>query len=405
MNIKKRSSGMNVKNFFTFIFTLWYGTEIIFNTTLKSILGISIGVLNNIVSWFVFALLMIQIIFLQSYKKKELIVVMAITLPLIIATVLSGNRQMLSTWMFIVAAKNDDFDKIVRIAYRISLIMIPFVIVLCGLGFIENYTFMRGDIRRYSLGFLHPNYLGVRVFQLVLCNCYVNRDKLNISNYGYIVLAIMFSFKVPNSQTIYISMIVFLVLLLIYKCIENQKQIFVKLYGDGLLIGAIILNALSLLLSFIDVNRYSLLLWIDRWMSRRFSWGHRVWQIYGTSFLGQRIYYSEEETRLIGIDSRLFLDNTYVCIFLTYGILVFLIFSISYIFLMRKMIVHSSYILVIILFLYALYGVMESGLYMIKYNIFLIAFAELLYHKTNTKKNLNEKENHQLNISVVNMND
>lgn len=397
MNITKRKKRMNMKNFFIFIFIFWYSTEIIFNTTLKTIPGISIGVFNNIVSWLVFSLLIVQIIFLQSYKRKELIIVITITIPIVIATALSGNRQMLSTWMFIVAAKNNDFDKIIRIAYGILLIMIPLVIVLCGLGFIENYTFMRGDIQRYSLGFLHPNYLGVRIFQLVLCNCYVNREKLNISNYCYIILAIIFTFKVPNSQTVYISMIVFLALLFVYKCIQNQNQIFVKLYADSLLIGAILLNALSIFFSFIDVNSNSLLLRIDKWMSRRFSWGHRVWEIYGTTFWGQKIHFSEEETRLIGIASRLFLDNAYVCILLTYGILVFLIFSLSYFFLMRKMMVHSSYILIIILFIYALYGVMESGLYMIKYNIFLIVFTELLYHKTNTEKISNEKE--QLDIS------
>lgn len=390
MNIKKRKANIYT-NFFTFIFIIWYGTEIIYNTTLKTILGVSIRKWNNITSWVVFALLMVQIFFFQSYKRKELIAILTITLPLVIATILSGNRQMLSTWMFIVASKNVDFDKLVRIAYKISFIMIPFFIVLCKLGLIENYIFTRGNIRRYSLGFLHPNYLGVRVFQLVLCNCYLNRDKLGILNYCYIALAIVFVFKVPNSQTIFISMLVFLLLLLIYKCIQNRRQIFLKLYAYSLLIGAIILNVLSLLFSSMDVNRNSILLWIDERMSRRFSWGHRAWQIYGTSLLGQKIYYSEEEAKLIGSSSRLFLDNAYVCIFLTYGILIFLMFSISYIFLMRKTIIDGSYILVIILFLYALYGVMESGLYMIKYNIFLIVFTELLYHNVNTKKNTNQE--------------
>ena len=38
--------------------------------------------------------------------------------------------------------------------------------------------------------------------------------------------------------------------------------------------------------------------------------------------------------------------------------------------------------LAIILFLYALYGVMENGLYQITHNIFLIAFSNLLYGKS-----------------------
>lgn len=39
-------------------------------------------------------------------------------------------------------------------------------------------------------------------------------------------------------------------------------------------------------------------------------------------------------------------------------------------------------VLMIILFLYALYGTIETGLYMITHNIFLIAFSALLYGKS-----------------------
>lgn len=374
------------KKVYIFIFILWYSTEVIFNTTLKTFMGIRIETLSNAVSWLIFILLMIKIVIFQSYKKKELIIIIGVTLLITIATVLSGHRTLLSTWMFIVAAKNNSFDEIVHIAYRILQIMLPLVIALCIFGFIEDFTMMRGSIQRLSLGFSHPNYLGLRIFQLILCNCYINRDKLGILNYCYVILTIVFIIKVPNSQTAYISLIVLLVLLLIYKYIENQQQIFMKIYLGGLLIGIILLNVLSIILSYIDVNRNLLLSRIDKWMSGRFSWGHRVWQIYGTSFWGQQIYMTEEEVRGIGLTSRLYLDNAYLSILLRYGIPVFLICTFFYIFLVREMIIQKRNILVIILFVYALYGTMENGLYMMAHNIFLIAFADLLYQKMGNKE-------------------
>ncbi|MBD5504854.1 MAG: hypothetical protein HDR09_14260 [Lachnospiraceae bacterium] len=383
-----------LKNFYIFIFILWYSTEIVFNTTLETIVGVPVKTINNVVNWLIFILLIAQIVLFQSYKKEELAIIIGITLPIIIATMLSGNRTVLSAWMLIVAMKNTDLDRIIHIAYRILLITIPMVIFFRIFGFIEDYTIMRGNLQRFSLGFAHPNQLGLRIFQLILCNCYVNRDRLGILNYCYIILAIIFTIKVPNSQTAYISLIVFLIFLLIYKYIENQKQIFMKLYTGSLLIGAVLLNIFSIILSFIDVNKYFILSQIDKWMAARFSWGHKVWQIYGTSFFGQRIYVYEEEVRLIGLTRRLWLDNAYLSLLLRYGILVFLIISISYIFLMRKMIVQKQYVLVIILFLYALYGTMESGLYQITHNIFLIAFAVLFYHKANTNGMPYEEEEH-----------
>lgn len=378
--------GVFVKKLYIFIFVLWYSTEILFNTTVKTFMGIRIEVISNAVSWLVFALLMIKIVFFQSYKKKELMIIIAITLPIMIATVLSGNRTLLSTWMFIVAAKNNDFDEIVHIAYRILQIMIPVVIILCMLGFIDDYIMMRGNIQRYSLGFAHPNQLGLRIFQFILCNLYINRNKLGILNYCYVILAILFTIKVPNSQTTYISLIVLFMLLLLYQYMEKQNHLLMKTYVRGLLIGSVLLNIFSIFLSYINVGNNLILSRIDKWMSRRFSWGHRVWQIYGTSLLGQKVYINEEEVRRIGLTGSLYLDNAYVSILLRYGILVFLIFSIFYILLERKMIAQKRYLLVMILFLYALYGVMENGLYMTAHNIFLIAFADLLYRKVSDEE-------------------
>lgn len=98
-------------------------------------------------------------------------------------------------------------------------------------------------------------------------------------------------------------------------------------------------------------------------------------------FFGQKIYVTEDERKLVGIKNPLWLDNAYVSILLRYGILVFLIFCISYLYLMKAVELQQNDILMIILFLYALYGTIETGLYMITHNIFLIAFSALLYGK------------------------
>lgn len=379
--------------FFILIFCFWYSTEIIFNTTLKFVLGIRIDMLNNMANWLVFALLMVQIIFMQSYKKKELMLIILITLPVIISTGLSSNRSLLSVWMFIVGAKKISFDKIIQIAYRILLIMVPMVIFLWLVGIIDDYTIMRGNIQRFSLGFSHPNQLGLRVFQLTLCYCYINRTKLSILSYYKIFFAILFTIIVPNSQTAYISLTVFLIAILIYKYMESHKKKFMEIFANSLAVCTLLLNILSIALAYIDVNNNTFLSRIDKWMGARFSWCHRVWQIYGVSFLGQSVYVLEEEIKLVGIKNRLWLDNAYVSILLRYGILVYLVTSIAYLCLIRSMTNRKEYVLAIILFLYSLYGLMENGLYMLSHNIFLIALSELLYHKTRVDTVLDETGN------------
>ncbi len=372
---------IKLKNFFIYIFILWYSTEIIYNSTLKNIMGISVGKISDVVTWLVFALLMFQIVFFQSYKKREVIIIVVITIPIIIATVLSGQRTMMSAWMFIVASKNVDLDDVIRTAYRILLVMLPAIMLLCLLGFIDNRVLMRGSVQRYSFGFSHPNQLGLRVFQLMACHCYVHRNNLKEINYLYIFLATLFLIRIPNSQAAYITMGALLFMLLLHRYIVEKKSVYMKLYEEGILYGALCLNLFSIIFSGINVSRNFILARLDSWLSSRFSVCHKVWMMYGVSFLGQRIYVTEEERALVGIKNPLWLDNAYVSILLRYGVLVFFIFSISYLYLIKVVEMQKEDVLVIILFLYALYGTIETGLYMITHNIFLITFSVLLYKK------------------------
>ena len=373
---------IRLKNFFLYIFTFWYGTEIIFNSTLFDMQSGVYDRINIIATWLVFGLLMMQIVFFQSYTRRELMVIVSVTLPMVAATVLSGQRTILSAWMFIVAAKNIDLDSVIQRAYKILLILTPTIMILCVLGVIENKMLLRGNIPRYALGFLHPNQLGLRVFQLIVCHCYVHKGALRKHNYFYILFSIFFLVRIPNSKTAYIVTIFFLVLLLLYRYIEGRKAELIGLYEKGIFYGALCFNLFSIILSYIDVNKNFVLAKIDDWMSSRFSFCHIVWGLYKVTVFGQRIYVTEEERSLAGIRSRLWLDNAYVSALLRYGILVFLIFSIGYLCLIRAALLQKQYMLAIILFLYALYGVMENGLYMITHNIFLITFSTLLYKKS-----------------------
>ncbi len=379
-----------IKNFYIIIFCFWYSTEIIFNTTLKSIFGIPIETMSNVINLLIFAMLMIQILFLQSYKKKELVIIAGVTFLLVCTTVLSDNRFLLSGWMFIVAAKNIDLDRIIYIAYKILRFMITMVALLCLLGFIEdNNRYIRWGGQRFSLGFAHPNGLALRLFQLTICYCYIHRNKLGKSSYLFILIAIILTVGVPKSQTAYISLIVFLGLVLIYRIIQNKKRL-MHIFMNSLLVGAFLLNFLSIVLSFINVKHYWILSQVDKWMAERLSYAHTAWLIYGVSLFGQRVYISDAEREIVGVKQFLYLDNAYASILIRYGVLVFIMFSFFYLLLLKEEANHHKGMLVIILFLYALYGVMENGLYQMTHNIFLIAFANLLYG-INTSKG--EKEN------------
>ena len=162
---------VRIPNYFTCVVFFFLATEFLFNTTLESFLGISTEVWNQILAYVELFLLLIQLVAFQRYTKKELIIIGGIAVLVIVSTILSANNNLMSFVLFMLACKDTELDRLIRMMYRLSLVLIPLVLILCSLGILEDYTVYRFSVLRHSLGFLHPNALGQRMFILLACLC------------------------------------------------------------------------------------------------------------------------------------------------------------------------------------------------------------------------------------------
>ena len=307
-----------------------------------------------------------------------MIFIAIVSVPLIISAAISTKFSLLSAWMFIIASKKTDFEKIIRIAYKILCIMIPLVIILHFMGIIDDRITMRGGMLRHSMGFAHPNQFGLRLFQFIACHLYIHRNMLKLYDF-FIAIVIMFiAYYIPNSQTSYICIFLLILLLLVLKICQRYNQTILELYGKILLFFATAFNFFSVCWSLIDVKKNRILQQIDLGLSLRFSSCYKVFHLYGISVLGQRIYASEEDRKMVGMTGKLYLDNGYVTLLLRYGVIAYGIFSACYLFAMWYFKSRNQYFLFVILFVYALYGIMENGIYMVTHNIFLISFTSII---------------------------
>lgn len=369
-------------------FAVWFIVEIIFNTTIEGIGGISRENINSFANIIVLAMLMIQIVVLQTYKRCELFVIVAITILLLISALNSGYLSIVSTWMFIVATKNVKSERLILLAKRILQLSVPLVMLLCFLGLIENYTMYRGMELRQSLGFSHPNQLGLRIFQWVACYVYLTGGRnLKISEIVIFFISGLFTYLVPNSQSATVCLFLLIVCVLIMQMLKKKKRgrIF---FGRLFVAGAIFVNLGSVFLSLIDLANYPVLSKLDKLLSIRFSAGHRVYELYGIKWLGHTVYVSQKEREVAGITEKLWLDNSYMTLLIRYGFFVYLLFTICFIFLLWKLYKSEEYKLLVILVTYSVYGIMENSVYMITHNIFIIVMGMLLY---STKKHIAER--------------
>lgn len=357
-----------------YAFAFWYATEVFLGVNLEMVADISIHLLSELQAVVTLGLLAIQIAWFQEYTRREFFCIAGVSLLLLVTMLTSDIRSLFSAWLFIVAAKNSDFEKCVQIAYKILIVTVIAVVLLYLCRVIPDPMIYRGDVWRPSFGFTHPNTFGMRVFQLMACHCYLKRERFRWWDGALLLVLAGFIYAVPNSQTATVGLLFIFVVML-------GVRLKVKISTWWAIALTVCLPVVSIAMSFIDVKNYPILARVDRLLSSRFSNAHKVWQMYGVRWFGNRIYVSAQERALVGIEERLWLDNAYCYIMLRYGIVVLFLFMIGYLYMMYWHGKHGNGLLVCYLFLFAIYGVEEIYLQMLSYNIFLLAMAPALYVK------------------------
>ncbi|WP_026524919.1 hypothetical protein [Butyrivibrio sp. MB2005] len=394
------------ESFFYVIFFIWYTSEILLSTDLEEIInGVLVNRLeiqnpdlNMFMSGLILVLLMIEIVFLHKYTSAQIIFIAVISIPIMLGTINSDNRMMMSFLLFVLAAKNADLEFVINLAFKISLVCIPLVIGLCLAGFLPDVTLYRHELLRHSFGFSHPNQLGMRIFQFVGCFMYTKRHiSRKLVYYILPILGAWFVYRYPNSQTSYIGII--LLIFLMFTCTLIEKYgIGKRFFSNGLVYGAIIANAGSIILSNMNINKYSFLVRLNNMLSHRFTLCRSIIRYYGITMWGQKVLTIVKDRRFVGVIHRFYLDNSYVGIVLRYGVVVFAIFSCMYIFVIKYYEGTGDLRLASILFAYSIYGIMENGIFSVANNIFLISFSAYLFSQSEQRSL--KVMNHRIRITI-----
>lgn len=359
---------------------IWCIISLLYSMSFPPSMGAIINQLNKVGDILVLVLLTIQILFFQIYEKKQLIIIMIVSSAIIVSAVKSSNYVLLSTWVFILACKNVDYEDAIRIPFILIAITLPIILIMYSAGLLNEITLYRSGLPRYALGFTHPNILGSRVLQLIMGFFFYRRERIRLKEIAIGIAAILFVWVVPNSKTPVICMSTFIALVIIREIVEaiyNNRQ----RYFSFILIGAaFILNVLSIIFSIMDVTQNKVLNIINKALSARFYYLHLDYTIYGITAFGQRLNVTGEGEPAVGF-RRLYLDNAYMGVLLWYGIILYVLFSLFYLYVMYFYYKNNQHFIVIILFVYALYGFMEHGTYNLSYNYFMLLFSAAFYNK------------------------
>lgn len=370
----KNSIGEKV---FYYSFICWFVSDIISSTTLSESLYINYSIVDRCVNVFVLILLVIRALFFQEYSLRQLYTVILIGVISALSALQSHNYNFFSMVIFVIASQGIDFIKVVKNVYKSLLVCIPTICAMCMLGVLRDVVTYRSGMVRHSLGFIHPNVLGIRVFQLCVCFLIINNRRI-IMQMLFSVATAAFTYMIPNSKTAYITSAAIVVFLPIYYFAERSEDAR-RVVSRLAMIGVCIITFLILLSTCIEFSNYRILSMLDDALSLRLTHAHRAFIESGARLFGNVVYTTVDERRSIGLYGHLYLDCSYAILLVRYGLLVLVGFIVFYLKAMRSQARRRNLQAVMLLFVYAVYGIMEPTMFMLKYNIVLLLIADELY--------------------------
>lgn len=311
----------------------------------------------------------------ELYSLKEAIMIFCLVLFGVIETYKMGDTSILISICVMIGMKGIDYNVPLKIIFWMRLIITGIVFALVGMGYIESNVYIREgmvNVVRNSVGYAHPNTLGVYCFVLIslwmlLYNEIDLKIKLIVS-----VLVSYFIFKVTNSRTSIILNLFFLFL-----CIISQKISLSKIKKGGVMV-IIGVSGFNVVSAMCDTSIISNLNYI---LNSRLSLGASYFRVYGIHLFGQPIQ------SIVSESNYWYLDSGWLKLLLSFGLIAFILYLCLSIILCKNTIDKR---IIIILIVFSIYGMMENVLSSMLFNYIWVLFGTLLFSDGELKTSSNK---------------
>ena len=358
--------------FFLVIFALWYTLDYFYSLNLGKYeigkntyylkilrpikyLMVLIAVITNRGTVRNFVLRLIVAVFLYITARKSLFF------------------DLFYAWIILWASENVDFTKTVKITAIMLGLYLPLTYLACRLGILDEvYGIFRYDIERKSFGFQHPNHMAFRVFSLVICLCYLLKDRKSVFIYLFSAGSIFILWNFQNSRASCGCILIMIVLFAFRSCFFHMNSYSQRFILYTFSAGVLLLNVLMIVLTLTYDKNTEIYQMIDSFTSHRIIFGNEAFLENGLSVFGQRIFLTMSERKSVGLEGQIIVDCAYVNILLRGGIVTYIGFTFAYIYGMIKSVKKNDYLKVCIMFVMALFGVSELEIYQASANIFLM---------------------------------
>lgn len=325
--------------------------------------------ISTIITFLGLVLLSIFILLkIKSYSLRSLVGFSILLLCSFISYIKLKDFTVLKLLILLLSLKDIPFEKFIKKEFKIRSVLFVLVVILSFLGLnLGKQFYIRGNIKRYALGFMHPNAAGFYLFLLAIEYIFINRKEMKGIKYFFPIFLAGIIQMVTNSRTSFLALL-FVIVGTIYINKSNNKLFRTKIFQ---IICSNLFIILSLLI-FGVLELYNtgndLILNFNNLFSNRLYYFNQFVSTYDITFFGN------------SFDTYI-LDNAYLHLLLRFGVITYLFYYIIFFKLFKMSFEKKDYTLVIIYIVMLFFGLMENSMYKATYNVFLLGFSEVVFQK------------------------
>lgn len=302
---------------------------------------------------------------LRDYSAKEGIIFSVFLMFSLFMAFHTGDYGFFKLGMMIFASKGLDFRKIVKndLCIRIILTIIMYILFVSGIA--PDVTSNYNGVVRHSMGFQNPNHVGIVAFIIIMEILYLTEMQLTIPRYIVVFVILVVEDRIAGSRT---AEFISLFAIVMAAAFSYMPQFYEKKYVNGIIRwGGLICASITGIAFFLFHSGNAVSILLDKLLSYRITNVSYYYDKLGVSLFGNN---PTSINRTI--------DSLYGFTFIVLGVVSFIILMVAYYKLESKLCFVNKP-LAIIMFCFFVYGLSERLWMYIDYNIFMLAFAELIY--------------------------
>ena len=268
----------------------------------------------------------------NTYTKKEMIWSAIILFAFVMPAVLTEYRFLWCVGFLIVAAKDVDFDKILKVYLVLGITIMVAAFAASQMGWIENlvYEVWRDEklVYRNSFGIVYSTDFAAHVFYLAIAGICTLKRKFSYGVVVNFVVLALFVLDKCDARTSAICLSVMACLILFIKVFNPQMKCKYVYYIFNAT--TIVLAGSYLLLTHIYDETRTWLVELNDVLSNRLQITNKAIGLYDYQLFGQNITEKGFGRGTLFLGEYFFLDDSYIRIALMYGVVLLVVVLIMF---------------------------------------------------------------------------